>query len=155
MWLFKAIATAEAATHRLNADLDIKEYLKPYAGRLLRSKLDPVHQVKELPFITADAIEMVKDSPYEIGEIVRLLKEGNIRVKLEHVGLEKTVLGRLINRIAFGILIAALLIASAIITTSNLSPLVAGVPVIGFIGFIVATILIVWLSAAVIRSGGM
>jgi len=35
VWLFKAIATAEAATHRLNVDLDVKEYLKPYASRLL------------------------------------------------------------------------------------------------------------------------
>jgi len=111
--------------------------------------------VRELPFVAADALEMIKDSPYEIGDFVRLLKEGNIRIKLEHVGPEKTVLDRLANRIAFGIIIAALLIGSAIIVTSSLSPLVAGIPFIGFIGFTLAGVLILWLAFSVIRTGGV
>jgi ubiquinone biosynthesis protein len=155
VWLFKAIATAEATTHRLNADLDIKEYLKPYAGRLLKSKLDPLRQARELPFIAADAIEMVKDSPYEIGDFLRLLKEGNIRIKLEHVGLESTMRERLTNRIAFAILISALLIGSSIVVAAGLSPLAAGIPIIGLIGFIVAGVLLLWLSISVLRTGGM
>jgi ubiquinone biosynthesis protein len=129
--------------------------LKPYAGRLLKSKLDPLRQAQELPFIAADAIEMVKDSPYEIGDFLRLLKEGNIRIKLEHVGLESTMRDRLTSRIAFGILISALLIGSSIVVAAGLSPLVASIPIIGLIGFIVAGVLLLWLSISVLRTGGI
>jgi ubiquinone biosynthesis protein len=133
----------------------MKEYLQPYAGRLLKSRLDPLRQARELPFIAADAIDMVKDSPYEIGDFLRLVKEGNIRIKLEHVGLEPRVWNRIANRIAIGILVAALLIGSAIVVAAGLSPLVAGIPVIGLTGFIVAGVLLLWLSLSVIRTGGM
>ena len=155
VWLFKAIATAEAATHGLNANLDMKEYLQPYAKRLLKRRLDPLRQARELPFIAADTMEMIKDSPYEIGDFLRIIKEGNLRIKLEHVGLETTVWNRIGNRIAFGILIAALLIGSAIVVAAGLSPLVAGIPVIGLTGFIIAGVLLLWMSLSVIRTGGL
>jgi ubiquinone biosynthesis protein len=155
VWLFKAKATAEAATHRLNANLDMKEYLKPYAMRLLKNRLNPLRQARELPFIAADALDMVKDSPYEISDFLRLVKEGNIKVKLEHVGLETKVWNRLANRIAFGILIAALLIGSAIVVAAGLSPLLANIPIIALIGFSIACILLLWLSISVIKTGGM
>lgn len=136
--------------------MDVKEYLKPFASRLLKQKLNPLHNVRELPFIAADTVEAIKNSPYEIMDFLRLLKEGNIRMKLEHVGVDPTnrMLNRVANRIVFGIIAAALLIGSSLIVLADLPPLVANIPIISLIGFIVAGALLVWLVISIAHNGG-
>jgi ubiquinone biosynthesis protein len=156
VWLFKALATAEGTTHRLNVIVDVKEYLKPFARRLLKQNLNPMSHARELPFFAADAVEAIKDSPYEVRDFLRLLKEGNIRIKLEHVGVDPTnkMLARVSTRLVIGILVAALFVGSSLILIANLPPLVGDIPVISLIGFIVAGVLFIWLMGSILSSNG-
>ena len=57
------------------------------------------------------------------------------------------------NRIAFSIIIAALIIGSALIVISNMPPLFYGISLIGLSGFITAAVLGVWLLIAIIKKG--
>jgi ubiquinone biosynthesis protein len=57
------------------------------------------------------------------------------------------------NRISFSIIIAALLIGSALIVISKTPPLFYGISLIGIIGFIAATIMGIWLLVAILRKG--
>ena len=54
---------------------------------------------------------------------------------------------------AFAIIIAALIIGSALIVISNMPPLFYGISVIGLSGFITAAVLGVWLLIAIIKKG--
>jgi ubiquinone biosynthesis protein len=57
------------------------------------------------------------------------------------------------NRISFAIIIAALIIGSALIVISNMPPLFYGISVIGLIGFLAAGFLGIWLLVAIIKKG--
>jgi ubiquinone biosynthesis protein len=57
------------------------------------------------------------------------------------------------NRISFAIIIAALIIGSALIVVSNMPPLLYGISLIGLIGFLAAAILGFWLLIAIIKKG--
>ena len=57
------------------------------------------------------------------------------------------------NRISFSIIIAALLIGSALIVISKTPPLFYGISMIGIIGFIAAAIMGIWLLVAILRKG--
>ena len=57
------------------------------------------------------------------------------------------------NRISFAIIIAALIIGSALIVISRMPPIVYGISLIGLIGFLTAGFLGVWLLVAIIKKG--
>jgi len=57
------------------------------------------------------------------------------------------------NRISFAIIIAALIIGSALIVISRMPPMVYGISLIGLIGFLAAGFLGVWLLVAIIKKG--
>ena len=59
------------------------------------------------------------------------------------------------NRIAFAIVIAALLIGSALIVISKTPPLFYGISMIGLGGFLAAALLGIWLLIAILRKGSL
>jgi ubiquinone biosynthesis protein len=60
---------------------------------------------------------------------------------------------RISNRISFSILIAALIIGSALIVISETPPLIYGISLIGIILFFAAAIMGIWLLVAILRKG--
>ena len=67
---------------------------------------------------------------------------------MDHIYLEKAIqeLSKMVNRLVFGIMIAAFLIGSSIVMNAELIT-------IGFIGYITAGILGLWLMISILRSG--
>jgi ubiquinone biosynthesis protein len=57
------------------------------------------------------------------------------------------------NRMSFAIIIAALIIGSALIVISEIPPLVFGISLIGIIGYVVAAVMGIWLLVAILRKG--
>jgi ubiquinone biosynthesis protein len=57
------------------------------------------------------------------------------------------------NRIAFSLIIAALVISSSIIMQTDKGPLFLGFPALGIIGFLIASVLGLGLAIAILRSG--
>jgi ubiquinone biosynthesis protein len=57
------------------------------------------------------------------------------------------------NRMSFAIIIAALIIGSALIVISEIPPLVYGISLIGIIGYLVAAVMGIWLLVAILRKG--
>jgi ubiquinone biosynthesis protein len=54
---------------------------------------------------------------------------------------------------SFAIIIAALIIGSALIVISEIPPLVFGISLIGIIGYLVAAVMGIWLLLAIIKKG--
>ena len=54
---------------------------------------------------------------------------------------------------SFAIIIAALIIGSALIVISEIPPLVYGISLIGIIGYLVAAVMGLWLLVAIIKKG--
>ncbi|RLD94793.1 MAG: hypothetical protein DRI93_03480 [Aquificota bacterium] len=57
------------------------------------------------------------------------------------------------NRIAFSIIIGALIIGSALIVLSKTPPFMFGISIIGIVGFVVAGLMGMWLLIAILRRG--
>ena len=78
-----------------------------------------------------------------------------LTIKMEHRGLENILAthDRISNRLSFSIIIAALIIGSALIVISETPPLFYGISLIGIILFLGAALLGVWLLVAIIKKG--
>ena len=77
--------------------------------------------------------------------------KGRVKIEFEHMGLEpiRLTMGRVANRVLLALLIAALLISSSVVVLAKVPPLVSNIPLLGFIGYVLAGILSLMLAASI------
>jgi len=143
VWTTKSVAIAEEIGQLLNADFDIMDLGTPYAWKLLTQKLNPLRERYELYYWFMDALNIVRDLPYDVGIVLRQARKGRLKVEFEHVGLEpiRRTMDRLAHRIPLTILIAALLLSSSVLVLAQVPPFVGGIPLLALIGYIITIIL--------------
>jgi ubiquinone biosynthesis protein len=88
-------------------------------------------------------------------DLAELLRRQKLSLQIEHRGFEKFLAthDQVSNRIAFAIIIAALIVGSALIILAKTPPLVYGIPLIGIIGFLAAACMGFWLLVAILKKG--
>jgi ubiquinone biosynthesis protein len=152
--LFKALITIEGVGLLLDPAFNLTKEVEPYARRLMREN----PRLKYLPFdayfTLLDMASLLKDLPFEIKDLMRMIKAGETRIQFEHRGLESLTLklDQFVNRMVFAIVLAALIIGSSVVIHSRMPPYFYGVPLIGVSGFAIAGILALWLLFSMVRN---
>ncbi|MBN1189976.1 MAG: hypothetical protein JXA46_09500 [Dehalococcoidales bacterium] len=145
IWLTKSIASQEEMAFYLNADFNLMELGRPFAQRLLYQRLNPIHGSRDLLFWLVDIFNMARELPYDAGIIMRELRKGRIKIEFEHLGLDpmRRTMERMANRNALTNIIVSLLISSSVITLAKIPPFVGNIPLLGFLGYLLAGFLAV------------
>jgi ubiquinone biosynthesis protein len=151
----RALLLSEGVARKLYPQFNIVEYMKPYARRVLVHGLDPARELRELAMAGRDSVRLAKRMPADVGEILSKLRRNDIGIVVEHKGLERFIaeLDRSSNRLSFAVVIAALIVGSSIIFQTGVGPALSGYPLLGLVGFLLASILGMWLLLGIIRSG--
>ncbi len=139
----------------LYPEFNILEITEPYARKLMTRKADPVRIMKEVGKAVGDTAALLKVLPSDVREILAKIKQNEITIQFEHHGLERvtTVVDKSSNRLSFAVVIAALIIGSAIVFQTGIGPRAYGYPLPGLIGLLAAAILGLWLLIGILRSG--
>lgn len=129
------IAIPYVKSHNLNKDIDLDEVL-------LNTHIFLKNSVKV---------------PTKLIEVSDNILSGRTKIKLELKNLDKPLneLNRMVNRMVFGLVVSAMIVASSLVLNSNIGPKVYDVSLIGVIGFIVAGISGLWLLISILKSGMM
>jgi ubiquinone biosynthesis protein len=153
IWVTKSIATQENIARSLNADFNIMNLGRPHALKVLTQKLNPLRQPYEFYYWLIDTLDLARDLPYDIGVILREFRKGRLKIEFEHVGLEpiRRTMDRVANRTSLTIIIAGLLLSSSVIVLAKVPPFVGEIPLVGFIGYIIAVILGFMLVVSIMR----
>ena len=116
---------------------------------------DPDKQLHELSKVAGEAVTLFKRFPTDMREILSKIRKGDLVVGFEHRGLEHLIgeLDRSSNRLSSAVVIAALIIGSSLIFQTGVGPKLFGYPVVGLAGFLLASVLGVWLSIGIMRAG--
>ncbi len=151
IWVSKSIAIQEDIALSLDSHFDIMELSKPYARKVLTGKLNPLSQLSEIYYWMTDALNLVKDLPYDASIIVREFRKGHIKIEFDHLGLEpiRKTMDRVANRTSLTLIISSLLISSSLLVLAKVPPFIGDVPLFGFIGFVLAVILGIFLVISV------
>ena len=115
--LSKAIVTIEGVGQQLNPDFNLSASLHDYVENLTTRRLRPSYIIKTFVDDISNFRDNVKLVPRQINEILFKLKKGELGVHFERkdlVQLEEEM-DRSSNRISSGVIIAALIVASAIV----------------------------------------
>jgi len=155
--LTKALATAEGNGRKLSPDFDMVKHTEPFARKIVSRRLSARTLAKDLYLSGIDLGDLLRDLPADLKEIIAQIKRGRIHVEFEHRGLEPMLQrhDRISNRIAFSIVLSALVIGSSLIVLSGIPPKWHGIPVVGIVGFLASGALGFWLLVSILRHGRM
>jgi ubiquinone biosynthesis protein len=152
--LFKALITIEGVGLLLDPTFNLTHEVEPYARRLMRDNPRLKYLPFDVYFTLMDMASLLKDLPFEVKDLMRMVKAGETRIQFEHRGLDSlaTKLDQIVNRIVFAVVLASLIIGSSVVIHSGMPPFIHGVPLIGVLGFGIAGLLAVWLLFSMIRN---
>lgn len=155
MLLTKALITLEGFGRQLDPDFDVVAEASPFLRRAILARHAPDALVRRGWEAIGSGLDIIANLPRDLRQLLRSTKRGKLQVRvdvtrLEHFGNQ---LARAANRLAMGVVIAALIVGSSIITTVGRGPALLGVPVFGLLGFAGAALSGVWLLVSILRSG--
>ncbi len=153
----KALATIEGLGRALDPDFDAMEHAVPFIRRMQLERLDPRTIAKDVFDSGTELFRLLREIPGEVREILKQARRGEVRVKFEHRGLEPmlSTYDRISNRVAFAIVLASLVVGSALIVLSGVPPRWHEIPLIGLAGFMVAAVMGFLLLLSILRGGKM
>ncbi len=154
--LDKAIATVGSVGVELYPDFNVFEVAKPYARDLMLHRYTPGRMMSRARKEARALVGIVRETPYQVHDILESLRDGQIEVGFVHKGLDEFMhkLDIAFNRLVIALVVAGGLIGSSLIGIfATGGPHVLGLHVISLVGFALSTVLGVWLLIGVIRSG--
>lgn len=153
--LLKALIIIEGVGLMLDPKYNIIKNIEPFVRKLLGKKYNPQKLTKSVIKALGDFTRMAVNLPEDVEQVVHKLREGKLQIEFEHKGLEPLYhkMETVSNRIAFTLLLVALIIGSSLIVIADVPPHVNHVPVLGFLGFIISGLLAVRLIISILRHG--
>lgn len=153
--MFKALGTVESIGRVLDPDFDMVSTATPFVRKVKLERVHPKRIADDTVDLVSRLLEFFNQFPREVLNLFHIIRREKLTVKMEHRGLENILAthDRISNRLSFSIIIAALIIGSALIVISETPPLFYGISLIGIILFLGAALLGVWLLVAIIKKG--
>ncbi|MFP4561129.1 MAG: ABC1 kinase family protein [Thiohalorhabdus sp.] len=152
--LAKALITVEGLGQVLDPEFDMVSEAEPYLRAVMRARYRPDRVARRmLGQLEAGGAE-TQAAYRDFRSALRRLGQGTpIQFELRQLRSLEQELDRASNRIAFALVVAALVIGSAQLVVAGAGPEVYGLPMFGLVGFGVAAFFGLWLIVAIFRSG--
>ncbi|WP_457561175.1 ABC1 kinase family protein [Caminibacter sp.] len=151
--LAKALVTMEGIGKKLYPDFHAAEEIKPFILKIYKKEFSPFSILKKSHELNKAIIEFLSNAPSDINEIIHKIKQGNLKIEFEHVGLEEfeETVEKSFNRLSTSIVIASILIGSSMLLSAKIPPTINDISLLGIAGYIFAFILGVVLLFTILR----
>ncbi len=151
----KSLITLEGILKQLDPEFNYFEAAKPYVAELVARRRNPLRAAQAVKKNLGEFMDAFTLLPKQVKAAFRKLMHGDIRVSIHHEELNHLIrdIDRSSNRLAFSVITAAIIVASAIIIHSGHGPSIFGLPIFGLIGYVIAALLGLWILIGILRSG--
>ncbi len=149
----KTIITLEGLALEYDPNFKLVETAKPFVENLVARRKSPIYAWKSLIHNMDRYRKFFEEFPEKTERALDKIQKGTIKVDIEDTDIKKLSLeiDRSSNRVAYGLLIAALLITSAILIQVEKGPSIFGIPFLSFFSFFFASILLFVLFVSIVR----
>ncbi len=160
--LARTVAVLEGVARTLDPGFVLVDKARPLVMQLISERLSLQHLGQRAMRTLRDLDQLVQVLPRRLDTLSSQLEQGDMTLGIDIRRLQAVLakLDRVANRLSFSVLVAALIIGSALIILGGAAVSTWRVPVIGValpvaqISFIVAGVLAAWLLFSIIRSKG-
>jgi ubiquinone biosynthesis protein len=154
--LARTIITLEGTGRSLDPSFVLVDAVRPFAVQLVRERVSPLVAGRRALRSLRQAADLAQDLPRRLDDLWDQLEEGDLTLGVDVRRLEVLVshLHSMVNRVAFSVVVAALIVGSALLLLGgkqswSLPILGIGVPVaqIVFLGAVAAGVwLLIWMA---------
>lgn len=150
MLLLRALVTLEGLGRRLDPTFNLATELAPFVEQVVRQRYDPRRVAARISQDIGTLLHAAHDLPLSLQRTLRKLSEDELKVQLEHRGLDRLIheFDRSSNRVVVGLITSSLVVASALIIRTGSTSTWVMVPIFMLSGF-----LGVWLIYGILTSG--
>lgn len=151
--LARGLVTIESTVMLIDPNISIVEIAANHVGEHMMSHLDLKKELSTAGKKTYDAFKSTLDLPVQLSDVIKMIMKGRLKINLNIMdsSVPLTAVNHMINKLIVGIVSAGLLMASSLLCTTQMTPKVLGIPALGFIGYITAVCLGIWLLFTVIK----
>jgi len=140
--LFKTLISLDGVGRKLDPEFNIVEIATPFIMQLIHKKYRPDVMVKKGFDQTAELMHVLTSLPSDVKDLLHNVKRKGVKVnvdvkRLDHFGHQ---LDRAASRVTIGLVIAALIVGTAIVSAIENQPTLWGLPAWGFFGFVAAAL---------------
>jgi len=161
--LARTVLVLEGVAQGLDPKFDLVEAAQPFVARIARERFAPEHLARRGLRFLRQADRLAQDIPPRLDSISAKLDNGELTIGLDVRRLEMILskIDTVGNRLAFAMVIAALIVGSALVISGGDRAAVFRVPLTGWglpiaqLGFIVSALMGAWLIFSIIRSRGV
>jgi len=150
MLLIRALVTLDGVGRDLDPEFNLAEHLAPFIEQSVRDRYNPRRIAERFWREAKRFARVAHDVPISLGRVAEKLAEDDLRIQLEHRSIDHliTELDRSSNRVVISLLVASLVVASALVLRPEQSPLWFTIP-----AYMLSSLLGLWLIYGIFRSG--
>ncbi|MBL8891012.1 MAG: hypothetical protein JNL67_13605 [Planctomycetaceae bacterium] len=117
--LIKTLVSLEGTGRQLNPHFNLMEILAPLRRSMLLDRLSPKRTIRRLRRLMFEVEHLVDRLPERIGNILKMVQDGEINVQINHHKL-----GPNVNRLVIGMMTSAMFLGSSILLSMKVPPLI-------------------------------
>ncbi len=151
----KASITLEGTYRTLDPDFDFIEEAKPHLMKILNEDLIAKEIFRRVLEQKTRVGELFEELPEKASKILNTLGDGKLKVDIDDTDI-KTLgwdIDRSSNRLSYGLMISAFIVAAGLIMIPNPAPQIIGVSYFSWVCFIAAMILGTFLASSIKNEG--
>lgn len=143
----RALVTLEGTLDEFIPDVNMIEIISKHIAAAKSKKTVVVDELKSLALESHEALHGALKAINETEVALHMLTRGELRLNAELVGSEKPLhqLGDMVNRLTMALIVVGLFIGSSIVYYAGMKPIIFGIPVVGFLGYVIAFVLSAWI----------
>lgn len=141
--LARSLVTLEGVAHDLLPETSIVEIIQSHVKAHTSGEELARREARRLADETLAATHSLLGAAGEAKLAMRMLTRGQLRVNLDMPGTMDPLedLARIANRLTMSVIVAGLFIGSSVVYYARIQPVIFGIPIIGFLGYLVAFVL--------------
>ncbi|WP_338323331.1 ABC1 kinase family protein [Bifidobacterium callitrichidarum] len=151
----RALVTLEGLLDEFIPDVNMIEIISQHIATSKTTSQAVKDELKSLGIEGHEAVHSALGALSEFNVAARMLTRGQLRVNMELVGSQEPfqLLSDMVNRLTMALIVVGLFIGSSIVYYAGMKPIIFGIPIVGFLGYVVAFVLGVWIVLDIYLKG--
>ena len=143
----RALVTLEGLLDEFIPDVNMIQIISDHIAGSMSLDRAAKDEIKALGVEGHQALHGLLSAASESRVAMRMLTRGQLRMNMEVVGSEEPMrlLSDMVNRLTMALIVVGLFVGSSIVYYAGMKPIIFGIPVVGFMGYVIAFILSVWI----------
>ena len=143
----RALVTLEGLLDEFIPDVNMIQIISDHIAASTSKKDFASSLAKSLVIEGHQALHSLLAAANELKVASRMLTRGQLRVNMEMVGSQEPIhlLANMVNRLTMALIVVGLFIGSSIVYYAGIKPVIFGIPIVGFLGYVIAFVLSVWI----------